>query len=209
MNKTIGLLPRFEKNTFSPKVTYSTSYIEALNSYDYNIIFLSYLPNILEKQIVCCDGFLIPGGDDIDPSLYHQELGPKTKICNPLETYAEKTVIDYAVSNKLPILGICKGLQVLNVFFGGTLHQDINNHWSTKHLVKIGVNEYTVNSFHHQCIDELAPTFKVIGRSTDNIIEAIKHDTLPILAVQWHPEQDLSLEINRHVFDDFQTLLMR
>lgn len=207
MKHTIGILPRLEKDEFSTKIYYKSTYIEALNDYNYNIIFLSYLPNILQKQLFQCDGFIIPGGNDIDPSLYHQSLNSQTILCEPLETMLEKDVLDHAVANKKPVLGICKGMQSINVFFGGSLKQDITGHKECNHLIKGSNLVETVNSYHHQCIDCLAPTFKITFQSEDGVIEGIENIILPIIGVQWHPELDLTSSINKSIFDKFQTLL--
>lgn len=209
MSITIGMAPRFEADNITTKVFYKTSYIEALNNYHYNIKLLSYIPSILETQIEECDGFLIPGGNDVDPSLYHQPLDASTVLCNPLESFVEKEILDHAVRSKKPILGICKGIQIINVFFGGSLYQDIPNHQNVYHNIHINERTCQVNSFHHQAIKTLAPTFNAIATSDDGIIEAIVHSTLPIIAIQLHPELDLSDPINRYVFDEFQTLLMK
>lgn len=207
MKFTIGIVPRLQKDTFTTKIFYKSTYLEVLDSYNYNIILLSPISNILQNQLLLCDGFIIPGGNDIDPSLYHQSLNSKTILCDPLESMIEKDVLDYAVNNKKPVLGICKGMQAINVFFGGTLIQDIKNHQDCHHQITANSDQYIVNSYHHQCIDTLAPTFKITHQSLDGIIEGIENIILPIIGVQWHPELDLSSSINRRIFDKFKTLL--
>lgn len=139
--------------------------------------------------------------------MFNQPLNPLTnKELPELEILELKLIKMFAAKNK-PILGICRGIQTINVAFGGSLIQDIleankyTDHLQKKpegyhHLVKTVAstqlqkflgNEFMTNSFHHQAIDQLAPGFIVNARSQDNIIEGIEKGN--IIAVQWHPEK--------------------
>lgn len=105
-----------------------------------------------------------------------------------------------------PILGICAGVQIINVCFGGSLHQDIKNHTSkeeiTIHPVNIekgsfleeiySKNKIEVNSFHHQAINKVVENFKIVATSEDGIVEAIEYKN--IVGVQWHPEKSKDME---------------
>ena len=150
-----------------------------------------------------CDGLLLTGGLDIDPSYYHQPLHPKTKIEQPELEKQEFTLIKLFAKQKKPILGICRGLQTINVAFNGTLFQDISpNHLQpNKHgychfvtttkdtlIQKYLGTHFLTNSFHHQAIDKLADNFKISAISDDFVIEAIEKDN--IIAFQWHPEKN-------------------
>lgn len=154
------------------------------------------------------DGLILVGGGDLDPKLYGQV---NTNSKNIEKEFDEKCIkcLDYFVKNNKPILGICKGMQLINVYFGGTLKQNINNHDFPKLMYAHKVicnnisslmcyygNEFKVNSLHHQCIDKLGIGLEIIAVSEDNIIEAIKKEN--IIAVQWHPERLLN--------NDFDTL---
>lgn len=149
------------------------------------------------------DALLICGGNDIDPYYYHQEA-------NPLTLLEDKTIeeMDFALLQQFyhhnkPIIGICRGIQVINVFFKGTLIQDIPTQYHTpinhskdhhsiqilKHtfLNKYFQNENIVNSFHHQNILAVSPLLHINAISADGLIEGIENHH--ILAVQWHPER--------------------
>ncbi len=105
-----------------------------------------------------------------------------------------------------PILGICAGVQIINVCFGGSLHQDIKNHTSkeeiTIHSINIekdsflekiySKNKIEVNSFHHQAINKVAENFKIVATSEDGIVEAIEYKN--IVGVQWHPEKSKDMK---------------
>jgi putative glutamine amidotransferase len=158
------------------------------------------------------DGLVLSGGPDLAPAAYdakpHVELGP---------TEPDLDLFEYAVAREalrveLPILGICRGAQALNVARGGTLHQhlpdvvgDVITHRQGEdgrlptHLVEVlfgsrlagvlGTTELSVNSFHHQAIDRLGTGLRACARATDGTIEGIEDDTLPfVVAVQWHAE---------------------
>lgn len=157
------------------------------------------------------DGLLIPGGGDIDPKSYRQENYASVKL-NPYRDKITLEAIKYCADNNKPILGICLGMQYINVAFGGTLNQDIPNHKNVNHKVKIEdknlLNDYVgsfylTNSIHHQCIDKLGEGLKVIAKAEDKIIEAFTDNTNKVLGVQWHPEE----MVDNVVFEVFKTML--
>lgn len=149
-----------------------------------------------------CDGLLLPGGGDIYPEFY----GATIENCNNVDPKRDKdelALCRYFINQKLPILGICRGLQVLNVAFGGTLQQHIENHCQVNGQDRIHRTHcttgqwleslygrcFSVNSAHHQSIQQLGSGLKAIQWSEDGVIEAISHQTLPVYGVQWHPER--------------------
>lgn len=146
-----------------------------------------------------CDALLLPGGGDLDPALYGQE---KQGSHPPDRTRdrEELALLDAFVQAGKPVLGICRGMQVLNVYFGGTLLQDIPGH-SQKHgkdsnhgvdtAPSILYNRQwsQVNSAHHQAVDCLGQGLRAIQWAEDGTIEGIVHGRLPVLGVQYHPER--------------------
>lgn len=174
------------------------------------------LPNtddlsIIDSQIDIIDGLILTGGYDINPLNFNEE--PKEKlghVCNERDRY-EFYLLKKAMEKQIPILGICRGIQVINVFNGGTLYQDMSymDNSYVKHeqdcepnfpshsisifkdsiLYKILGDNALVNSYHHLAIKDLAPNFKVSAVSKDGVIEAIESITGEfIIGVQWHPE---------------------
>jgi len=161
------------------------------------------------------DGLLLSGGYDVHPFLFDAEPTPKLGKVHPERDAVELALIHAASIRKMLILGICRGLQILNVAFGGTVYQDIESEYHSKKLIKhvqqaargvtthyvnlspdtllktiIEEEKIAVNSFHHQAINVVAEKLKVVAKSSDGIVEAVVHDDLPFcLAVQWHPEE--------------------
>ncbi len=152
-----------------------------------------------------CDGLLLPGGGDISPCLY----GSAEKRCFDVDLKrdcAEQYLIAIALSKKLPILGVCRGLQAINVYFGGTLCQKIDEaelHYSplgdvfhTIALTEKGFlheiyaeNEILVNSAHRQCAKARGYGLSVCARAKDGTVEALQNLQKKIIAVQFHPER--------------------
>ena len=100
----------------------------------------------------------------------------------------DKKIIEYCINKNKPLLGICRGIQSINVFLGGTLKQNILYHNDENHFIKFKNKYILVNSFHHQSIDKLAPNLLVVAKSLDDEIEIIKHKFLKIIGLQFHPE---------------------
>ncbi len=157
-----------------------------------------------------CDGLLLPGGSDVNPRLFGQEPAEKCGKPNDLRDAAELQILDAFLPTNKPILAICRGIQVMNVYFGGTLHQDLSkiqvcNHSAFlkknkgSHTVKLlprtklckllGDAPVKVNSLHHQAIDRLGPGLTVSAVSEDGFIEGVEVFLHPFcVGVQWHPE---------------------
>lgn len=152
------------------------------------------------------DGLLLPGGWDVNPSRYGKTPVPQETIDDELDEIQFAVLARFLEAGK-PVLGICRGHQLLNVAFGGTLIQDLpraEKHRSLPtredniHPVRIEEDSFlyriygsscTVNSSHHQGIEIPGKGFRVAARSEDGVIEAIAHESLPLWGVQWHPER--------------------
>ena len=164
-------------------------------------------PEQAVQDALTCDGLLLPGGGDMDPKFYGQERIPACGEPNLLRDAAEPLLLRAFLAADKPVLGICRGIQVLNAVLGGDLYQDIkpfehlphNNHWAKVHTVTVrrgtllsrilGQDTVLVNSQHHQAVDRVAPGFTLAALSEDGIVEAIeKPDARFCLGVQWHPE---------------------
>lgn len=168
----------------------------------------------LESIVERCDGVMITGGPDVDPKHYGESVFPANGEICPCRDDAEIRIIKKTLALDKPLLGICRGIQILNVAYQGTLYQDIFSQAKDKklvahsqkapfwypthsielekesHIAKIfGKSQTRVNSWHHQAIKALAPGFKITAKAEDGIIEAIEHQEKKfVLGVQWHPE---------------------
>lgn len=216
----IGMTPRILVQRDIEKQFANTRYIDRLTSRQLNTMMLTIGNPDEERLMDLCDGFLITGGTDLDPMYYGEEnLGLSREVIKRLDEI-DKRVIDYAVKHQKPMLGICRGIQSINVFLGGTLHQDLgdknpsHNNLSSGHILNIHPhplfpwpNQISVNSYHHQAIKELAPGLKVIATHPDGTIEMVIHEKLPIFAVQWHPEITPDSPISKIIFDRFAEMI--
>jgi putative glutamine amidotransferase len=155
-----------------------------------------------QPRLETCRGLVLAGGSDIEPSRYGQP-NLCAKNPDPERDGMELRLIGEAIEAGIPIFGICRGAQMLNVAFGGTLLQDIGaSHTGRRHAVTFEpgsklaaiAQPETVNSRHHQAIDRLGAGLRVTVRGEDGVVEGIEAVGHPfVLAVQWHPE-DLAVE---------------
>lgn len=174
------------------------------------------------------DGVLLSGGGDVDPAVYGQRATGHLGSVTPRRDTAELAIAKYIIEEtEKPILGICRGIQVMNVAMGGTLHIDLPDAGKLCHSLTMyprqmvshsvtveadtrlaecyGSGEQKVNSFHHEAVDALAPGLVVTARSIpDDVVEAVE---LPgerfVVGVQWHPEELIAREEARNLFRSF------
>ena len=144
---------------------------------------------------------LLPGGGDVHPRFYGRAIGGAADI-DEARDERELALVDEFLRAGKPIVGICRGLQLLNVSFGGTLHQHILDHAQVcghdhLHVVHAAPGllralygaRFTVNSAHHQAVETLGEGLQILACAPDGTVEAIAHESLPVFAVQWHPER--------------------
>ena len=156
-------------------------------------------------RAAACEGLLLPGGGDMDPARFGQPDRGSRDI-DPALDQAQLAVLDRFVRAGKPVLGICRGHQVLNVYFGGSLIQDLPtaaDHMAHDHVDSVHPVENApggllwrfygpsmhANSSHHQGLDTVGDGLRVTARAPDGVAEAIEHERLPILGVQFHPER--------------------
>lgn len=194
------------------KMEINNTYIEAIKRAGGIPICLPYMDE--EMMDIVLDGVhavLLIGGYDVNPLIFGQE--PHYKLGQVIDErdQSELLMTKKAFERNMPILGICRGEQVLNVAFGGTLYQDIDTQVDNvlkhtqaskrhelTHTVEllpsklqqiIGADSILTNSFHHQAVDAVAPGFLMNARAKDGVIEGIEHSEHPYcIGVQWHPE---------------------
>ncbi len=189
------------------------------------------LPPIVEmaeKVAGRIDGLLLSGGSDLDPSYYGEEPAPELNATVPKRDAFEMALVQHALERGIPVFGICRGLQILNVALGGTLYQDLPSQlhpdliahrqqvpkWQWTHEVEVDGNskvagimetdDIRVNSYHHQAIKDLSDDLVAVAHSSDGVIEAAESPSLSerwLVGVQWHAEamRDVGPE-NRNLF---------
>ena len=180
------------------------------------------------QLVSVCAGVLLTGGHDVSPKLYNEAPLDASVCCCEARDAADAAVLQAAMAQRKPVLGICRGLQFLNVFLGGTLWQDLPkqrpsevNHRqqppydAPSHAVRLtagtpladclNADTILVNSCHHQGIKRLAPCLRPMATAPDGLIEAAYLPDYPFLwAVQWHPEFSLHADpVSRRIFRAF------
>ena len=173
---------------------------------------------VVARMLASVDVLLLCGGEDVDPSRYKTKPSPRLEEVNLRRDAWEWLLLDEAVKRRLPVIGICRGCQLINVYFGGTLWQDlpserpggvVHRGKGACHDIQIvagsrlanclGIDRSKVNTIHHQAVRDLAPGFRAVAVAPDGVVEAIESDALPIVGVQFHPEK-LSILKGRNEF---------
>ncbi|TAM84571.1 MAG: gamma-glutamyl-gamma-aminobutyrate hydrolase family protein [Acidobacteria bacterium] len=175
------------------------------------------------------DGILLAGGEDVDPELYGEQIKYDSVKTNRVRDDFEVDLLEKGLQSRIPILGICRGAQLINVRFGGTLYQDLKSETAlerdhrqqgsrsaTTHSITVTEPDSVlrgafagmcrVNSLHHQAIKRLGRGLKVTAHSEDELYEAVElaEDYPFFLAVQWHPEEMVSEHPEQlKIFQDF------
>lgn len=189
---------------------------------------LSSSPKILYEALRRCDGFLLTGGDDVDPMVYHASRSLKCGESCSARDEMESWLIPKILKSDKPLLGICRGIQILNAVLGGTLYQDLpsEHHSSVIHCMKppydreihkVSLVEGSflhqifktdligVNSYHHQAVKEVADQLEVEAWSEDGLCEAVSVKGAHFAhALQWHPEFSYKTDPrSRRIFSEF------
>ena len=220
----ITAVASFDEKMHSQRVTYAQAVWDAGGE---AILLPCNMDKSNCRQIVnMLDGLLAPGGHDMDPQIYGEE---KQVFCGKYIRYEDEydmELIKEAVAQKKPVLAICRGMQVVNALYGGTLYQDIPSQYSKEivhtrtgieenfHTVNIEKDSYLakvlgvteevlVNTSHHQAVKDVAKGFKVTAKAPDGIVEAMENEDAFILCVQWHPERLQNMEIYQNLMNDF------
>lgn len=170
------------------------------------LIFPVTRPQLAEQYMKLVDKLVLTGGQNVEPIHYQEKLLIDSSNYFPERDRFELALIEAAHHQEKPIFGVCRGLQLYNVAQGGSLHQEVLGHWQENtgnqpsqdlyfpiesQLSQIYAQEPTVNSFHRQAINKLAPSLEIIALSPDKqTIEAVQstRDSHTFLGVQWHPE---------------------
>jgi len=226
----------FEKNR--PRGAYDQDYVMTSADYVKSLEMAGGIPIVLpstsdastiKSYVSRVDGLLFAGGEDIHPKYYGQSVEKGMGRISPLRDSFEWALLEEAIAQDKPIFGICRGLQLINAFYGGTLFQDLNKmdftsiehsyvhgpKYSPCHVVEVYVGTHLydmvqqakigVNTKHHQSIDVLGDGLIVTSKAMDGVIEGIEDPSKRFLmAVQWHPEMMAENEpLQRKIFDGF------
>lgn len=229
MKPVIGITSSFVPN--AQTISLHTSYLNAITRAGGLpfVVPAGLSPENADQILAKVDGLLFSGGADIDPQLFNQNPHPLLGEVSPERDRIELPLMRAAVEKDVPVLGVCRGAQLLNVALGGTLYQDLGREvsGSIKHVQKapmyhashsisimedsklarlLGVSEIRVNSFHHQSIKNVAPGLNVSATAPDGIVEAVESSTGKafVMGVQWHPEAMIDkVEAFLGVFEGF------
>lgn len=194
------------------KEAVSRQYVDYVKGAGFEPVVLEYTDDKakIAEMVSRCDAIVFCGGEDVDPARYGEKPSPKLGKVNKRRDAWEWAVLDAAVPHRKPILGICRGAQLLNVYFGGTLWQDLPSEFEGcakeghrlgddgEHAIKLepdsriagylGRTKLSVNSRHHQAVRKLGRGFTVAARSPDGVVEAIESSEYPAIGVQFHAE---------------------
>jgi putative glutamine amidotransferase len=206
----------------SDELTFRLAYSRAVESAGgAPVLIPPSAPSVLEAILPRLDGIIFPGGADIDPAEYGAAPDPRTQVNRDLDRL-ELAAARWAVSAEVPVLGICRGQQVINVALGGTLVQHLDPHQhpigkAASHPLRVqpesrlaeilSSTEVDVNTRHHQAIETLGARLEAVAWAPDGTIEAVEsadHSNKWLVAVQFHPEDLVSThEPSRKLFEAF------
>ena len=207
----VGISESFPAGNDSAKVMVNASYADAVARGGHVPVVVPRFGTDEQFDVLVSklDVLILTGGEDVDPARYKASRSPKLGKVNVPRDGFDFRLLAAARRRNLPVIGICRGCQLMNIAFGGTLWQDLPSEFPVKdvqhrnvhHRISIepnsrfarvtGVTNALVNSYHHQAVKDLAPGFRIIAKSPDGVVEAIECDTYPAIGVQFHPEKML------------------
>ena len=222
----VGISESYPEGERSSKVAVNANYADAVARAGHLPIVITRFGSDaqFDALVAKLDVLVMTGGEDIAPEKYNESESPKLGKVNVKRDDFDFRLLAAARRRNLPVIGICRGCQLLNVAFGGTLYQDLPSefpvkdvqHRNTHHKITIesasriakivGKKEVLVNSYHHQSVKDLAPGFRIVAKSPEGVVEAIECDTYPAIGVQFHPEKMLCEECDCTFVDFFRNM---
>lgn len=227
MKTIIGLTCKEERDIDYPSQATNEDYIDAVIKADGVPVLLPMCDDdMIDAQLNCIEGLIVCGGVDVNPLFYHDVYRFEQSESSYRRDAYELKLIQKCMQKQIPILGICRGHQMINIALGGTLYQDnrmlsptVMQHQQKErkeypsHSIKVDKDsflypifgeQYYVNSLHHQSIAQLGKGLHIVARSDDQIVEAIQHEELDIWGVQFHPEMMHNRDPQmQHIFNWF------
>jgi len=230
MNKLIGISTGLKNVDMAsgniPCVVINSDFVKACNNYGNTAVIFGPHDKSETIDVSKFDAIIISGGGDINPNIYGEEKLEKTIRVSDIRDSSELAMLKSAEENNVKTLAICRGHQLLNVYKGGTLYQDLKESGfdqiehdkpfddarshvhdlkieSNSNLYKIiQENEIQVNSIHHQAINKIGQDLQITAKSPDGVIEGIEiTNGWNALGVQWHPENMLEDNVSRKLFE--------
>jgi putative glutamine amidotransferase len=228
----VGISESFPMGENASKVMVNADYAYAISKGGHIPVVIPRYGSdaMFDKLVEKLDVLVMTGGEDFDPAIYDEKRSPKLGTVSTSRDDFDIRLLNAARRRRLPVVGICRGCQLLNIAFGGSLWQDLPSeypangvqHRNVNHRIDIdpssrlaevlGTTNLVVNSFHHQAVKRLAPGFKIVARSPEGVVEAIESSEYPAIGFQFHPEKMLCTdkeEIFRKIFENIELLARR
>ncbi len=226
----IGVLPLIDTEKEKGSYWMLADYIEGIKEAGGLPVIFTFTDDKedAKKFVDMCDGILFTGGHDVDPLIYGEDKLPECAEISPERDVLEKLVLEEALKADKAVLGICRGLQFINAYLGGTLYQDLRTYHPSevRHRQKppysepihevilekgsplfelLGTEKMNVNSCHHQAVKDVAPCLKVMAEASDGIVESAYYPDKKFLwLTQWHPEFMHKIDLNsKKIFKAF------
>ena len=205
----IGISESFPQGDESSRITVNADYACAVSKAGHiPVVIPRYGSDAKFDELVAkLDVLVMTGGEDFDPALYGEKRSPELGTVNAPRDDFDIRLLNAARRRRLPVVGICRGCQLINIAFGGSLWQDLPSeypaegvqHRNVYHRIAVepdsrlagvlGTTNIVVNSMHHQAVKRLAKGFKVVARSPEGVVEAIEGTDYPAIGFQFHPEK--------------------
>lgn len=213
---TVAVTASIRQDGDTSRVRLAAAYVTALENAGLVPLIVPPLSNDAASAAILdsVSGLVLTGGEDVDPARYGEKRHEKIRSINAARDATEASLVEQAKARHVPVLAICRGIQILNVALGGTLVQDISSQYNTdiahdedgprdsrSHEIAIepdsaiaramGTDHCSVNSFHHQSVKRVADGMRVTAKSPDGVIEGMESMDRDwwVIAVQWHPEE--------------------
>ena len=187
----VAISQRQEKNKHGEDIdVMEHSLISYFEKFGIELVVISNKTKNIQNYLEKVEGIILSGGNDIDPLTFGGERKENLSLA-PLRDEVEKKMLQFAIEKKIPVLGICRGMQFINVFFGGKIVRE-SHPVRVNHEIIMEDENTIVNSFHEDAIHEdiLSPSLNAFAIANDGVIEAFFHPEYPIVGIQWHPERE-------------------
>ena len=192
---------------FEKRNTIAFNYVDFFEKIGYIVILIPNNTTRISEYVrgLNADGIVLTGGNNVNPRRYNGKEELESVYDERDET--EKKLVTLSVKYKIPLLGICRGFQYINIYFGGSVCHNIKGHVKEKHVLiskNKRINNMLANSYHNQAVlkKNISKEFKIIASTEDGVVEAISHKQHKIIGLQWHPERQ-DIKEDRELIKEF------